>query len=560
VQSLQQVSYTPHYFETAPTLVEKSPTMNDTLSIAHNRSGMRQRNGLNAVLMVLIALNAVQTVNAELPNIIVILADDLGFGDVACNNPESKIPTPNVDRLAKEGMRFLDAHTPSAVCTPTRYGLLTGRYAWRTRMKSGVLDGFSPPLIESSRTTVASFLREQGYSTACIGKWHLGLQWTRHDGSLESDDRGDSRGVRTGKNIDYTRPFLGGPLSVGFDRYFGISGSLNMPPFCFLRNDRVLHLPVLHQEAIRDANFQATDEGMRSSDFTNRSVMPRFAGEAIAFIEEQSRLSARKPFFLYAPLTSPHLPVVVNDEYRGKSRAGEYGDFVVETDAFLGAILDALDRNKIADNTLVLFTSDNGGLYHYWKAEEKDDLKYYKIAGRAAHIREFEHQGNAHLRGTKADIWEGGHRVPFVVRWPAKIPAGGMSRELIELTDLLATTAEVVGVKLPKHSGPDSVNILPALLKEIPDKPVRDFSVHHSMAGVFAIRQGPWKLIVDHRGSGGFSPPKILDIKKEGGPPGQLYQLESDPSETYNLYAENPDIVERLTQLLRSIQEKDSAS
>ncbi|MDP1588430.1 MAG: arylsulfatase, partial [Prosthecobacter sp.] len=470
---------------------------------------------------------------ADHPNIIVILADDLGYGDVACYNPASKIPTPQMDRLAREGMRFTDAHTPSAVCTPTRYGLLTGRYSWRTRMKSGVLDGYSPPLIEADRVTVASYLKQQGYATGCVGKWHLGLQWTRQDGSPESSDKGP-KGVRPGFDIDHTRPFTGGPLTLGFEHFFGISASLNMPPFCFLENDRVLHQPTLKQERMRDALFQATDEGVRSPDFTNFAVMPRFAGEAMAFIEKQAAAAERKPFFLYAPLSSPHLPVVVNQEYRGKSQAGEYGDFVVETDAFVGAVLDTLDRTGLAKNTLVLFTSDNGGLFHHWQAKEADDVKHYKITGRAAHIREFQHQGNAHLRGTKADIWEGGHRVPFVVRWPGKTPAGSVSAELVELTDLLATAADITGAPLPAGAGPDSRSILPALLSEKSAKPVREFAVHHSMQGVFAIRQGPWKLVPDHRGSGGFSQPKNLDPAKEGGPPGQLYNLETDPGETRN--------------------------
>jgi arylsulfatase A len=494
---------------------------------------------------------------ASTPNIIVILADDLGFGDVACYNAQSKIPTPHLDRLAKEGMRFTDAHTPSAVCTPTRYGLLTGRYAWRTRMKSGVLDGYSPPLIEPERLTVASLLKANGYATACVGKWHLGLQWIRQDGSPEDQDRGPA-GVRPGFDIDHTRPFSGGPNAVGFDHFFGISASLNMPPFCFLLNDRVLHQPTLKQERMRDALFLATDEGVRSPDFTNFAAMPRFAGESIAFIEAQAAASDKKPFFLYAPLSSPHLPVVVNQEYLGKSQAGEYGDFVVETDAFVGAILDTLDRTGLADDTLILFTSDNGGLFHYWEAKETDDLAHYKINGRAAHIREYAHQGNAHLRGTKADIWEGGHRVPFLVRWPGKTPAASVSHELVELTDLLATTAAILGVELPAEAGPDSRSILPALLAAKPDKPVRDFAIHHSMQGVFAIRSGPWKLIPNHRGSGGFSQPKKLDPATEGAPPGQLYHLENDPSETRNLYLEHPDIVKQLSTQLQTLQGDDA--
>jgi arylsulfatase A-like enzyme len=454
-------------------------------------------------------------------------------------------------------MRFTDAHTPSAVCTPTRYGLLTGRYAWRTRMKSGVLDGYSPPLIEPERLTLASLLKTHGYATACVGKWHLGLQWTRKDGAPEAEDRGPA-GVRPGFDIDHSRPFSGGPNAVGFDHFFGISASLNMPPFCFLLNDRVLHQPVLKQERMRDALFLATDEGVRSPDFTNFAAMPRFAGESIAFIEAQATAAEKKPFFLYAPLSSPHLPVVVNQEYLGKSQAGEYGDFVVETDAFVGAILDTLDRTGLADNTLVLFTSDNGGLFHYWEAKETDDLAHYKITGRAAHSREFQHQGNAHLRGTKADIWEGGHRVPFLVRWPGQTPADSVSHELVELTDLLATTAAILGVELPAGAGPDSRNLLPALRAAKPTQPVRTFAIHHSMQGVFAIRSGPWKLIPNHRGSGGFSQPKKLDPATEGGPPGQLYHLENDPSETRNVYAEHPDIVKQLSTQLQALQGDDA--
>jgi arylsulfatase A len=490
------------------------------------------------------------------PNIVVILADDLGLGDLSCYNPESKIPTPHADRLAAEGMRFTDAHTPSAVCTPTRYGLLTGRYAWRTRLASGVLDGFSPPLIEPDRVTLASFLKAQGYATACVGKWHLGLQWTRKDGSPEDADRGD-RGVRPGYEIDYAKGFSGGPLALGFDRFFGISASLNMPPFCYLEGERVVHLPTLRQERLRDAFFLATDEGLRSPDFTNYGVMPRLAGEAVAFIEEQAAAEERRPFFLYAPLTSPHLPVVTNQEYRGRSEAGEYGDFVVETDAFLGAVLETLDRTGIADDTLVIYTSDNGGLFHWWEAEETDDVQHYKPAGRAAHIREFGHRGNAWMRGTKADIWEGGHRVPFLVRWPGRTPAGAVSEELVELTDLLATAAALVGKELPAGAGPDSVNILPALLAEKPGIPVREYAVHHSLSGVFAIRQGPWKLVPDHRGSGGFSQPRAIDPAEEGGPRGQLYHLGEDPAETLNRHAEEPEVVARLESLLESVRLAD---
>lgn len=492
------------------------------------------------------------------PNLVVILADDLGYGDLSCNNPESRIPTPHADRLAAEGMRFTDAHSPSAVCTPTRYSLLTGRYHWRTRLKSGVLDGLSPPLIEPHRVTLASLLSEAGYATACVGKWHLGLQWTRQDGTLETRDRAARGGVRAGDEIDYSRPFTGGPRELGFDRFFGISASLNMPPLCYLEDDRVLHLPVLHQPRMRDTNFLATDEGVRSPDFTNYGVLPRLTGEAIDFLESHATTTPERPFFLYVPLTSPHLPVVTNQEYRGRSRAGEYGDFVVETDAVLGAILETLDRLQLAEDTLVVFSSDNGGLYHYWEPQEADDLKHYKIPRRAAHIREFGHQGNAWMRGTKADIWEGGHRVPFLVRWPGETPAGTVSHQLVDLTDLLATAAAIAGVELPAGAGPDSVSLVPALIDADPPTPVRDHTVHLSYRGVFAIRQGPWKLIPEHRGSGGFSQPRDLDPAIEGGPPGQLYHLQDDPAETRNLYEQEPEVVERLTRRLETVRREAS--
>ena len=492
------------------------------------------------------------------PNIVYILADDLGYGDVSCFNDASKIQTPHVDRLAAEGMRFTDAHTPSSVCTPTRYGILTGRYAWRTRLKYRVLDGLDPPLIDENQSTVPALLKRHGYHTACVGKWHLGMQWTDRDGNpvpAVSIDRKSP--PRAGDNVDYTCPVTGGPTDRGFDWYFGISASLNMSPFCYIENDRPVRLPTLHQNKIQ-TEFISVDEGVRSPDFTIAGVMPRLAGEAVGYIEQRAEDNSNRPFFLYAPLTSPHLPVVPNEEYRGRSNAGHYGDFVIETDAFVGAVLDALDRTGQADNTLVIFTSDNGGLYHYWQPEESDDVKHYRPGRRGTYVQQFGHQGNAHLRGTKADIWEGGHRVPFVVRWPGKTPPGTVSDQLIELTDLIATCAAIVGAELPEGSGPDSRNALPAFLKPNLDQRVRDFAIHHSLWGSFAIRKGPWKLILK-RGSGGFTRPREIDAAKEGGPDGQLYHLGNDPSETKNVWESRPDVVAELTKLLESIRGNESS-
>lgn len=510
------------------------------------------RNFIAACVLCSFSLVSFASAASPHPNIVYILADDLGYGDVSCYNAQSKIQTPHVDRLAAEGVRFTDAHTPSAVCTPTRYGILTGRYAWRTRLKYRVLDGLDPPLIDADQLTVPQLLQQHGYHTACVGKWHLGMQWTDTDGNpvpAVSIERKSP--PRSGSDVDYTRAITGGPTDRGFDRYFGISASLNMSPFCFIENDRPVRLPTLHQPKIA-TEFISVDEGVRSPDFTIAAVMPRLAGEAVDYLEQRSKQNPRQPFFLYAPLTSPHLPVIPNVEYLGSSSAGHYGDFVVETDAFVGAVLDALDRTGQADNTIVIFTSDNGGLYHYWQPQESDDVKHYQSSARGKYVQQFGHQGNAHLRGTKADIWEGGHRVPFVVRWPGKTPAGTTSDQLIELTDLMATCAGILGVDLPDGAGPDSRNALPAILGN-GDTPVRDFAVHHSLWGEFAIRRGPWKLIL-HRGSGGFTRPRTIDPSQEGGPPGQLYNLTDDPSETHNVWTSHPETVHELTSLLESIR------
>ncbi|NND96559.1 MAG: arylsulfatase [Pirellulaceae bacterium] len=498
------------------------------------------------------------------PNIVFILADDLGYGDVSCYNRESKITTPHIDRLAREGMRFTDAHTPSAVCTPTRYGILTGQYCWRTRLKYRVLDGLDPPLIQEDQSTVATLLAQNGYHCGCVGKWHLGMQWHDKRGDrvpAVSIDRNSP--PRAGRDVDYTVPITGGPTERGFDWYFGISASLNMSPFCFIENDRPVCLPTINQPKIR-TEFIAVDEGVRSADFTIASVMPRLTGEAVGYIERRATKNSAaekpgQPFFLYAPLTSPHLPVIPNEEFLGTSRAGHYGDFVVETDAFVGAILEVLDRTDQANNTLVIFTSDNGGLYHYWEPVEADDVRFYKVRGRGAYVQQFGHQGNAHLRGTKADIWEGGHRVPFLVRWPGKTPAGTTSNELIELTDLMATCAAIVDDDLPDGVASDSRNAMPAFLDAQPNQVVRDFAVHHSLWGVFAIRRGPWKMI-PHRGSGGFTFPRDIDVAKVGGPAGQLYHLQDDPAETKNVWDDHPEVVAELQRLLTTIQSESKSS
>jgi arylsulfatase A-like enzyme len=448
--------------------------------------------------------------NSLPPNLVLVLADDLGYGDPGCYNPASKIPTPNIDRLAAQGMRFTDAHTPSAVCTPTRYGVLTGRYGWRSTLKKGVLDGYSPLLIEPGRLTLASLLKQHGYTTACIGKWHLGLG--------------------TAKPVDYSQMLRPGPNAVGFNFFFGIPASLDMPPYVFVENERVTEAPTatIPASAMRRVGGNGFwRAGAIAAHFKHADVLPVITDKAVGFLQKQSK---EKPFFLYFALTAPHTPWMPSDEFRGKSGAGYYGDFVAQVDATVGRVMQALEQARLTDNTLLLFTSDNGA---HWLPQ---DIEHWK------------HRANDGWRGQKADIWDGGHRVPFLARWPGKIQAGSTCKELIRLTDLLATAAALVGAKLPSDAGEDSIDITPVLLGKSREKRIHDAIVHHSADGTFGIRQGPWKLAMA-LGSHGFSIPR--DIKpKSGGARGQLYNLDADPEEKNNLWLEKPEIVNRLTALL----------
>jgi arylsulfatase A-like enzyme len=448
------------------------------------------------------------------PNIVVVLADDLGYGDPGCYNKDSRIPTPNIDRLAAQGMRFTDAHTPSSVCTPTRYGLLTGRYCWRTSLKRGVLQGYSPLLIDPGRMTVASLLKQNGYRTAGIGKWHLGL----------GND----------KQTDYSKPLRPGPNSVGFDYFFGIPASLDMPPYVYVENEGVTAAPTARigdSEMRRKGGNGFWRGGAIAPGFTHEGVLPKLTEKATEFIGRQK---PKQPFFLYLALNAPHTPWMPTKEFRGKSLVDYYGDFVMQVDATLGSVMKALDERKLADDTLLIFTSDNGA---HWLPED---------------IEKWKHRANGTLRGQKADIWEGGHRVPFIARWPGKIKTGVASAQLVCLTDLLATSAAAIGAKLPADAGEDSFSLLPVLRGEKADTLLREAIVHHSGDGTFAIRQGPWKLALA-LGSHGFSIPR--DIKpKPGEAKGQLYHLGNDPEEKDNLWLKQPEVVNRLTKLLEKYQ------
>ena len=494
--------------------------------------------------MVLLSLaQPVDDAASETPiNIVIVLADDLGYGDPGCYNDQSKIPTPNIDRLAAEGLRFTDAHTPSSVCSPTRYGLLTGRYAWRTKLKRSVLWPWSLPLIEKDRLTLPAMLQQHGYHTACIGKWHLGWDWPIDtDGHVSDEFDGVAiaakKRVPLSKRIAFSRPIASGPTSRGFHYYFG-DDVPNFPPYCFIENDHTVGIP-----GVDKPKGMFGHDGPTLAGWDLSVVMPTLAQKAAAYIEERAK-HPDQPFFLYVPLTAPHTPIAPSPHFAGKSEAGIYGDFVHEVDWVLGQVLSALDRTGTAKNTLVIFTSDNG-------SPQRNGID---MSGPIGSVKKFGHDPSRPWRGMKSDAWEAGHRVPYVMRWPGRTPAGETSSEPIILTDLMRTFATIVGHSLPEDSAEDSFDILTAFEGKRTHRPIHNHLVHHSGNGVFAIRQGNWKLILG-KGSGGFTRYKA----PADAPAGQLYHLGDDPDEMRNLYSEKPEIVEQLSELLKKVRNNNSS-
>lgn len=451
------------------------------------------------------------------PNIICVLADDMGYGDVRALHPASKIPTPHLDRLVGEGMNFTDAHSGSAVCTPTRYGLLTGRYCWRSRLKRGVLMGFDRALIEDGRPTVASLLRDGGYATACLGKWHLGMDFPTTDGKPANP-----------KNVDWTGRIKRSPLANGFDHYYGISASLDMPPYIWIDGDRFVGKATATKAFFR--------KGPAEPAFEAVDVLPELGRRAVSYIE--GRAKEKAPFFLYLPLNAPHTPIVPAKPFQGKSGIGSYGDFCVQVDAIVGDICAALERTGLAKDTLLIFTTDNG----------------CSPAAGTPKLEKLGHFPSAGRRGYKADVFEGGHRVPFIARWPGRVAPGSSYDQTVCLTDLLATCADIVGIPVPDNAGEDSVSLRPALLGET-QAPVREATVHHSIDGSFAIRKGKWKL-EECPGSGGWSAPKPKSKAEKGLPPIQLYDMAADPAETTNVWDKHPDVVTELSALLKRYKEE----
>jgi arylsulfatase A-like enzyme len=473
------------------------------------------------------------------PNIVVILADDLGFGDVRCYNSESKVPTPNLDRLAHEGMRFTDAHSPSTVCTPTRYSLLTGQMAFRVPRGGTVFTGAGgPSLVAPGRLTLPAMLKKQGYATAAVGKWHVG--WTFrdkegtpiHDGGLDSIRR-----------IDFSRRIEGGPVDCGFDRFFGTACCPTTDwLYAFIDGDLIPVPPAGPIHTLRlPAHPYANDcrPGLIAPDFPMEEVDMVFLQKSREFLEEHVRKTPDKPFFLYHAAQAVHLPSFPAKSFHAKTQAGPHGDFIFELDFIVGELMRDLERLGVAHDTLVIFSSDNG--------PETTSVIHMRA--------DFQHDGARPWRGVKRDGWEGGHRVPFIVRWPARIKAGTSTDQLICLTDLMATVAAVTNAQLPHDAAEDSFNILP-VLDGTATAPIRPFLLTQAFGGArtLSIRRGNWKYL-DHRGSGGnnyaqpgLNPFALVETAPDA--PGQLYDLAKDSGETTNLYSKHPEIVAELKSLL----------
>lgn len=460
------------------------------------------------------------------PNIVIILADDMGIGDPVCYNKDSKVETPNIDRLASEGMMFTDAHSATAVCTPTRYSLLTGRYCWRTRLKKGVLWPWDAPLLEKERLTLPEMLRNNGYRTAIIGKWHLGWNWPVTD-SLPAKQT-------NGADVDYSKPIKGGPLDHGFDYYFG-DDVPNFPPYTFIENEKVVVVPTVDKP---DSLFG--HKGKMAPGWRLEKVMTEITKRTVRYIAESAK-DRTKPFFLYFSLTAPHTPIAPDTPFKNKSRAGAYGDYVQEVDHVVGEVMNALKQAGIEKNTLLIFTSDNG-------SPARNGKDWSGPVGSV--VKEYGHNPSGIYRGFKGDAWEGGHREPLIVKWPGVVKGGTTSGALVTSMDIMPTVAEMLNIDLPENSAEDAVSFADVLNGKTDRS--REYLINHSLKGVFAIRKGDWKLIMSKK-SGGFSDfiyPKGYGIETQG----QLYNLKDDPGETKNLWEQHTEIVKELKEKLKEIK------
>lgn len=473
-------------------------------------------------------------VHAAQPNIVILYADDMGYGDLGANNPESKIPTPNLDRLAAEGMRFTDGHSSSGICTPSRYALLTGRHHWRDF--HGIVDALGPSVFKEGQLTLPAMLREKGYTTACIGKWHLGWDWDaiRKPGTPK-------KSIQPG-DFDWSKSVPDGPLDHGFDHYFGDT-VINFPPYAWIVDDKLPRAPDTvitseFEEPTKEGGWECRP-GPALSDWDFYKVLPTLTEKSVEYV--LSRKDAEKPFFLYVPFPSPHAPIIPNDEFDGKSKAGPYGDFVFQTDDACGRIMKAIEEIGQADNTIVIFSSDNGAENYAYARDEK-----------------FDHWSSAPFRGLKRDIYEGGHHVPFLIKWPGVTEPGSVSDAMISQVDFVATFADLVGYELPENSAEDSHDFLPYLKGEAKAGP-RTSIVHNTKANHYAIREGDWLLVDAENGYLRKAPKEWNEkhnVPADDGQAVELYNLKDDIGQRKNLAAEHPDKVAAMQGLLKKLREQ----
>jgi arylsulfatase A len=473
---------------------------------------------------------------ARKPNIVFILADDMGYGDVGAFNPDSKIPTPNLDRLASEGIRFTDAHSAS-YCVPTRYALLTGRYMWRTRLGSGGnMANFAGTLIEPGRITLPEVLRREGYFTALVGKWHQGIDWKLHDESEREVIRTHPN-YQDFKKIDFAAPALRGPKDSGFDYSFGTAGSAEMNPATFIENNVVSVIPTLTAGAVRArrGEWYGRDDNIIAEGYTMDALVPTLSAKALDVLDRVAVDPAR-PFFLYYAMTTPHNPIVPNKEFVGTSRAGAYGDFVVELDNHIGRLLQKLAVLGIEKQTIIFFTSDNGPVNRtqgYRQPWVRGDTLIYG------------HSCNGPFSGWKASLQEGGHRVPFIVRWPGRIKPGEVCSTTILINDVIPTVAELLNIQLDRDTAEDGISFLPALTGKRRPASFHEAIVHNHSDGTFAIRQGSYKLIVN-------GPKTNAQVIDDSHPVTfVLHDLQADPKETADISKAHPAIVKTMHALLK---------
>jgi arylsulfatase A len=469
------------------------------------------------------------------PNIVIIYADDMGYGDVNYQNPNSKIPTPNIDKLASEGMQFTDGHSSSGICSPSRFALLTGTYHWRRT--HGIVETFGKPLFKDSDITLPQVLKDDGYRTACIGKWHLGWNWNiLNKPTQEVMQWGKMRKYFLPSDIVWNEPVTGGPLDRGFDYYFG-DGTISKPPFAWMENDRLLDIPTETFD-INNSGFKLKEgencfrPGPKHPDWNPYEVLPKVTQKTVDWIHQQDK---NQPFFLYFALPSPHTPIVPTDEFDGTSEAGPYGDFMVQTDRTVGQVLKALKDKGFEDNTIVIFTSDNGPESEAWDRAEN-----------------YDHYSMGNLRGLKRDVWEGGHHVPFIVKWPKKIKAGSFSDEVISQVDIMATLASITGIELSENTAPDSNDFTDVITGKKYNSPLREATIHNTYKSIWGVRKGDYLYINNSTGGHRTLPKSFKELTgyTDFNTKGILFNMVDDPEQRVNLYNKYPEKIIEMDSLI----------